>query len=663
MKIHNYTSGDFAWTHWKKADIQHAAKAAIADIAKTSDAIKRIGAGERTFDNTIWPYEQALSRVGGLECKFELLASVHPDKSVRDATNRTAEWMDAKLVDLLYDEKLYRAFSEYSGRKERIAPDAQRLVEHLIRDYRRMGLGLPAVVRNEVKKNKKLITKLCLRFSQRLNDYHDEIRIGQNELQGLPEHYVQRLKQDKRGNYVVTLQYPDLFPFLRHAHSEKRRKELVCKYLRHGGAQNVVLLQKVLRLRERNAHLLGYRTHAHFKLETKMAKTPAGVMQFINSLVSHMKQSARKEVIVLTARKRRDTGDRKAKLQYHDTAFYAEQLRKEKFNLDSEKVREYFPLEFVLAAMFKIYAHLFSVRFRRLHGFALWFPSVDFYEARNKDGSLIGYFGLDLFPRKGKYGHMAAFHSDIGYENGLKNGVYQPPVSFLVGNFPKPGKQTPSLLSHNEVETLFHEFGHIIHFTLGHPRFASQHSSAVARDFVEMPSQMLENWVWDRRILKKISRHYKTGKPLPDEIINNVLAARNFLENYSMMRQMALASYDMLLHLKPPKAAAKINELMQTFNKKLLGIALPKGAMFGAGFGHLMGGYDAGYYGYAWSKVYAADLFTRFEKEGILDARVGKDYRTLLTKAATEDEMSMIVSFLGRRPNNKAFLKQLHKHA
>ncbi|MBI4225253.1 MAG: Zn-dependent oligopeptidase [Candidatus Sungbacteria bacterium] len=664
MKTISYKPKDFNWTRWKKADMHAAAEAAMAGVKSAKDAIKRIAAQDRTFANTIWPYERAMREVGTLQCKLHLLASVALQKDTRTAAHSTVERIHAKLVGLLYDAGLYRAFKEYAARSEKLAPDAERLVAFLIRDYRRMGMDLAAAKRAEVKKNGKLLNKLTLAFQKNLNEYHDEIRVDRKELAGLPESYISGLARDSKGKYMVTLKYPDLHPFLRHAQDEARRKELIEKYLRHGGIQNVAILQKALKLRERNAKLLGYKTHAHFVLEVKMAKTPERVLEFINGLVAHTRSAAKKEVTELTERKRKETGDTKTKLEFHDVSFYAELVRQQKFSLDSEKVREYFPLEFVLAAMFAVYAKLLSVTFKKLSGFKLWSPDVVLYEVADAKGSRLGYFGLDMYPRPGKYGHMAAFNTVAGSaaDFTIRQSVERiAPVCFLVGNFPKPGKNRPSLLSHGEVDTLFHEFGHIMHFTLGNPRFASQNSFAVAGDFVEMPSQMLENWTWDRKILKKISRHYRTGKPLPDSMIDGMLAARNFLEAYGVTRQMVLASYDMALHLKPPKTAAENSTLMMKLNKKMLGIEMPKNSMFGAGFGHLMGEYDAGYYGYAWSKVYAADLFTRFEKEGIMSSRAGKDYRNLLAKAATQDEMKMITAFLGRKPNDKAFLKQLRQ--
>lgn len=659
MKTLALMQKDFNWTRWKKADMRCAAETAMAGIKSAKDAIKQVAAKGRTFENTIWPYEDAMREVSTLQCKLHLLASVAISEDVRSAAHGTVEWLHTKIVDLLYDPELYRAFKEYAAKKEKLAPDAKRLVAFLIRDYRRMGMDLPAATRAKVKHNGKLLNKLTLAFQKNLNDYHDEIRVTREELAGLPELYVTGLARDRKGNYIVTLKYPDLYPFLRHAKNEKRRKELVEKYLRHGGAQNLALLQRALKLRERNARLLGYKTHAHYVLEVKMTKTPERVLNFIRGLVAHIWLAAKKEVAELTARKQKETGSRHARLEFHDVSFYGELIQQEKFKLDSEKVREYFPLEFVLQRMFDVYAKLLSVKFKKLSGFKLWSPDIVLYEVDDARGSRVGYFGLDMYPRRGKYGHMAAFNAISGSATDLSETARIAPVCFLVGNFPKSGNSRPSLLSHGEVDTLFHEFGHIMHFTLGRQKFASQNPFAVVGDFVEMPSQMLENWTRDRAILKKISRHYQTGKPLPDSMIAGMLKARNFLEAYGMTRQMVLASYDMALHLKPPKTASENNGLMRSINKKLLGIEMPKNSMFGAGFGHLMGEYDAGYYGYAWSRVYAADLFTRFEKEGIMSSLAGKDYRGLLAKAATQDEMKLIVEFLGRKPNDRAFLKSL----
>ena len=249
MKTLPYTPSHFNWTRWNKKDMRVAADMAVAGIAKARDAIKQVLVQERTFTNTVWPYERAMAEIGTLQCKLHLLASVALRRDVRDAAHANAEWIHAKLVDLLYDAGLYRAFKEYAAKKEKLAPDAKRLVAFLIRDYRRMGMDLPAATRAEVKRNGKLLNKLTLAFQKNLNDYHDEIRVTREELAGLPESYVNGLARDHKKKYIVTLKYPDLYPFLRHARDEKRRKELMEKYVRHGGAQNLALLQRALALR------------------------------------------------------------------------------------------------------------------------------------------------------------------------------------------------------------------------------------------------------------------------------------------------------------------------------------------------------------------------------------------------------------------------------
>jgi len=393
-------------------------------------------------------------------------------------------------------------------------------------------------------------------------------------------------------------------------------------------------------------------------IETKlrMIKNGNQAKKFVEGLLLKLKKGLKRDLAELLSAKRHITGDKKTKIEFYDTAYYSNQIQKSKFKVDQEKIRKYFPLEVVLKETFEIYSKLFSVVFEPVKGFKLWHEDVQLYVVKDKAGQIMGYFALDLFPREGKYGHAAEFGITSGRQAGE---FYVAPFCSMVANFAKPGKNRPSLLSHEEVETFFHEFGHVMHEMLTVAKYAFHAGTSVARDFVELPSQMLEYWVWDQEMLKILSGHFKNhNDKLPPEMLKNLLKTKKHMVSLWSTRQLTQALFDLELHLGP-NGFKKVESLHRQLTEKYLGIKLPKSAMFAAGFGHLVG-YDAGYYSYMWAKVYAADAFARFKKEGMLNSETGASYRkSVLEKGSSVEEIELLKSFLGREPNNKAFLKEI----
>lgn len=657
MKIKTLTEKDFAWTKWKSADIKNFPKKAIEEIKKDYAEIKNIPAEKRTFDNTLMALERAGRNYGQLLNYVDFLAEVSPEKAMRDMASKVGGEYAKLVVDVIYDEGVYCALKEYEARKEKLTPDAKKLLKDTLRGYRRMGFDLSLEKRNILKNNLKELSKLGIAFRKNINDYKDFITLSPKEVSGLPERYLNGLKKDKKGNFVVTLEYPDIGPFLENSPNDKKRKEITDKNLKKGGKKNIQVLSKMISLRHKNAKLLGYSSFAHYVIEERMAKTPEKVMHFLEDLYRKVQDGAKKEREEVVILKREITGDKKAKYDYFD-GYYVNQLKKKKYSVDNDKVREYFPFEKVKNGLFEIYQTLLSVSFEQVKGYQLWHEDVELYSVKDK-GEIIAYFAMDLFPREGKYGHAAMFPL-IGGREEEWNGevVYVAPFASLVCNFPKPNNDNLSLLSHGEVETLFHEFGHVMHGILTKARFESQSGTNVAWDFVEMPSQMLENWTWDKSMLKSLSSHYKTGEKLPDDLIEKMISAKRFMNFSHYLRQMILALYDMKLHMKMPNK--DISLIYSDMTKKAVGITLPKDQLFPAGFGHIGAGYAAGYYSYAWAESVAHDMFSLFEKEGLLNKKIGRKYRTeILEKGSSLEEMDLIKNFLGRAPNNKAFLKHI----
>ncbi|MDO8573007.1 MAG: M3 family metallopeptidase [bacterium] len=659
MNVKPYTKKDFAWTQWTAGDIKKLVPKILEHKKQRYSEIKKILKDKRTFENTIYAIEASNYEINPLLYQIELLMNVSADKTTRETAKNTLDILRKKLIDIEYDEKLYQAVKEYTKKKEKLAGEDKKLLKDMVLGYRRMGFELSRVKRKIFQNNIKKLTSFSRQFQKNINDYHDHIVISPKETRGLPESYLARLTRDKKGNYLVTLQYPDLGPFMENAENAEKRRELADKNSQKGGEKNLVLASKILALRKKNAAILGYKNHAEYKIEDKMAQHPSRVYSFLNQLMPRLAPLIKKEVEELTNLKRKLTGKKNAVLMYYDLAYYANQLKKKKFSIDDEELRQYFPFWKVRQGIFKIYQNLLGVKFEQVHGYPLWHKDAELYVVKTPQGAVISYFLLDLYPREGKYTHACASEVVDGRLASFKDtSKYIPPVVCMIANFTKPVKAAPSLLSHAEVETFFHEFGHIMHYALTQASYGSQSGFHAAWDFVEAPSQMLENWTWEEQALKLLSLHYKTKKPLPPSIIKNLLQTKKFMIGNDSLRQLVLALFDMEIHTK-----GNVSSLTQTYRtlvNQWVGISPSPKSLFPASFGHFAGGYDAGYYGYMWSRVYAADMFTRFKKEGILNSRTGRDYRTwILEKGGSREEIDLVKGFLGRKPNNKAFLKEI----
>lgn len=652
LSVQTLSQADFAWVSWKPKDFKNFPTKAIVELKSDYEAIKSVPTSERTFQNTICALQNCGREFGQKVHYVGFLAEISPDKSVRESAHEAIEEYSNRIIDVVYDEDVYKALCEYAEKNEKLKDEDKILFDDTMRSYRRMGFGLPKAKQTELKKNLKELSQLSLSFRKNINDYKDSITLTKEEAVGLSDRFLSGLKKDKYGKYLVTLEYPDIGPFLENSPNDMKRKEIIDKNARKGGDKNITILKRILSLRQRNAKLLGYKTFAHYAIEDRMAKSPENVMNFLNGIVHKVEKGAQRDKEELLAFKRSFTKNEAATIEYYDS-YYVSQLEKQKYAVDSEKIREYFPFEKVRTGVFDVYQKLLGVKFVKNTDYPLWHTDAELYEIKDKSKT-IAYFVMDLFPREGKYGHAAAFDLIDGHVEGDH---YKAPLAALVCNFSKPTKSTPSLLSHDEVETFFHEFGHVMHAVLTKARHESQAGFHVAWDFVEMPSQMLENWAWERSVLKKISGHYKTGEQLPNSLISKMLTARKFRISTMYLRQMLFALFDMKLHYEGAKGSP--NEIYRIMVKDMMGQTLPKTQLFPAGFGHIVG-YEASYYSYAWAKVYAQDMFTRFEKEGYLNKKTGRDYRTwILEKGSSMDEMTLLKKFLGRSPNSKAFYKYI----
>lgn len=649
---------DLAWIQWTPEQIKTVATEALARKRSGIDAVLAVPDDQRTFKNTIAALEYAGDALCDVQQQLELLLSVHPDAAIRDAAQHATDRIDEALVDMEYDRRVWAAVQAWQAHDEQLDPIDRKLADDTIRDMRRMGFSLPDEQFEELKRTVVELRKLETEFEKTINEWSDFIEVTREQLAGLPERYIEGLERSG-DRYRVTLKYPDLFPFMKLADDDAARKELVTKYYRKGGTENLDRLAQMIRLRQKHAQLLGYASHADFQCEPRMAKTAVAVKAFLDDIAAKLIPASRKELLDLIEYKKRALNLEKfAPIHFHEQAYWGNKLLKERYDIDSEQLKEYFPLAHVLEGMMGIYQELFGVQFVPVPDAALWHPDATLFEMRDGD-RLIGNFMLDLYPRAGKYGHAAAFSPILGRR--AEDDASVTGLVALVCNFPKPTPSNPSLLSHSEVETLFHEFGHVCHALLSGGRWQHQNGLYVSMDFVEMPSQLLEEWPWNQQVLDRISAHHATGERLPHDMQEKLLAARRHMQASYYLDQAVKALYDLRMHMQSPESIVEPAHLAQWYRDMTLqyrAIDLPDDSIFAAGWGHMVG-YDAGYYSYLWSKVYALDLFTRFAADP-LSADVGRQYRSrVLEPGASAPETDLLRNFLGRELSDQAFLKAL----
>ncbi|MDB5260675.1 MAG: Zn-dependent oligopeptidase [Candidatus Nomurabacteria bacterium] len=662
MKTIPLTEKDFKWVKMTPAQMKKIAVEYIEHKKKAYAEIKSIKKDDRTYLNTLYALERCDDKFESFFSKLAIFSDFSPSKEIREAANTVAIESSQKLVDIEYDKGLFDAVADYyegnfKKEKKSLRKEDIKLLEETLREYRRMGFALPKAKQNRLKQLLKKLSKLSLDFRKNITDHQDYILGTKEELAGLSERFIESLPQHTDGRYIVTLQYPHIIPFMADAKNREKRKELALKNLQKGGKKNLKILDELVKFRHEIATILGYKHHADFRTENRMAKTGKTVEDFQKSLEKDIVPLAKKDIQQLT-----EFGKSMGikKMEFYDMAYLNTQLKKKLYDVDPEVIMSYFPLEHVRTEMFKMFGELFSISIKE-YNIKLWHKDAKSYQVNDKNGDLIGYFSMDLFPRVGKNGHAAMHDVVIPHEKEYGSEEYIAPYSSMVCNFPAPSKKSPSLLSIRDVETLFHEFGHCLHMTLSRARLESQAGANVAWDFVETPSQIMENWIWDPKVMERFSKHYITGKKMPKDMIERMVKGRSFQEGSANMRQIMHGKLDMDLHTGKIK---NVTEAWRKMNKMYLNIDLPeKETLFPAGFGHLVG-YDAGYYSYLWALVYAIDAFESFKTKGnksvMTNKEIGMKWRKeVLEKGSSEDEIKLITNFLGRKPNQKAFLKEL----
>ncbi len=637
------------------AQIEEGTDQAIAEAHSVLDEIVA-PKSQRTFENTLRPLDRIADILAHSQTNYAFMGYVHPDKEVRDAAKKAEERNSKFGVEIAFREDLNKAVQEYASTEGAAAlvGEQARFLEFTLRDLRKAGHDLDPDTRATVKGKTERLVTLGVQFQQNIDEWDDEILVTRDELDGLPDSFIDALEVDEEtSKHKVTIAYPHLIPFVENASSRPHREELRYKFNTVSIEDNGKILEEAVVLRQEIAEAFGQPSWSDHRLEDRMAKSPGRVKEFYAGLRGALTEKGEQELSEMSLLLKANTGE--DVVQVWDWGYYDTQQRKIDYGVDNFEVAKYFPLPQVLDGMFELTSEMFGINFREIEDFDSWHPDVQLFAIDDvESGEEIARFYLDLFPREGKYGHAAEF--PMLPSRRLEDGTYQNPLCAMVANFTKPTDEAPSLLQHGEVETFFHEFGHVLHQNLGRTELGRFGGTNVERDFVEAPSQIMQHWIWRSDVLKRFARHYETSEPIPDELVEQLVAARNLNKGLFQLRQMQYGWWDQEMHSGPGRDLHKIHEE----GSQISLMPTHEGTFALASFGHLMGGYDSSYYGYMWSEVFGDDMFSKFEDDGVTNPEVGMAYRrAVLEKGGTVDPDEMLREFLGREPNNKAFLRKL----
>ena len=642
-------------------EVTEAVRQTIAAGNSSLDRIADLDPAKATFENTLRALDDIGYQIGYTDNRLSLLKETSTNAALRlaatDALKQLEEWM----VGLDYREDVYRVLKAFASKKPRLTGEDAKLLFETMRDYRRAGLDLPKDKREQVERLRKQLSGLATDFESNVTRAQKALKFTRADLEGLSDDFLQQIKTGDDEYTVmanITWHYTSVMD---NARREATRKRLVVEHDNLARAENIPLLEKILPLRDEVAHLLGYKSWADYQTEVKMVKNAATAIKFEEDLTRGLQPKFDAELQEFRKLKVEETGDLKAEIRVWDWRYYSEKLRKERYAVDAEQLRVYFPYQRVLDGMFNIYQSIFGLKFELIDPPYKWVADLQLYAVSDaKTREPLGLFYLDMFPREGKYNHFAQFGIIEGKL--LDDGRYQRPTVALVCNFPSPATGKPSLLSHADVETLFHEFGHAMHSILTRAKYARFSGTSVPRDFVEAPSQMLENWVWDKKVLDSFAADYRDpSKKIPGEILAKLKEARLATEGTRYRRQLSFGLTDLMLHTKIHQNNAR--EAVPLSNEVLSRVFLPMApdTAFVAYFGHLMH-YDAAYYGYAWADAIAADMATVFERSpnGYFDQAAGLRLRTEIYEPGYSRDVNVSIErFLGRKRSLEPFLEKL----
>jgi thimet oligopeptidase len=645
--------------------IEASTKSTIAAANAALDQIGRLQPSEVNFNNTVRALDDVNYNISLTQNRFDIIKETSTDAALRDSATDQIKVIDEWAVGLDYREDVYHAVKAYADTLPQLEGEDAKLLKDTMRDYKRVGLDLPKAQRDEVEALRKKLTGLTTDFQTHVTEAEHKLTFSKTDLAGVPDDFLsQPGVKNNDGTYSIMANITwHYLTVMENATNENTRLQLQAARDSLAMAENVPLLQQILVLRDTLAHKLGYKSWADYIIEVKMARTAARVEDFLEKLKVGLQPKFDAETAEFRALKVKETGDANAQIHLWDWRYYANQLKKQKYTIDEEALKVYFPYQNALDGMFRIYQRIFGLKFQRLDAPYKWVADLQLYAVADAaTGEPLGLFYLDMFPREGKFNHFAQFGIIEGKL--LADGKYQRPTVALICNFPSPQPGKPSLLAHQDVETLFHEFGHAMHSILTRAKYSRFSGTSVPGDFVEAPSQMLENWVWDKRVLDSFAADYRDpSKKIPQEILNQLKAAKLAVEGTFYRRQLAFGLLDMALHTQIH--ADNAQEAVPLSNK-ILGDTFfpePPDTAFVAYFAHIFSeGYDAGYYGYAWADAIAADMATIFANapDGFFDVQAGRRLRKEIYEMGDSRDVEIsIEKFLGRQQSIEPFLKKI----
>jgi thimet oligopeptidase len=571
-----------------------------------------------------------------------LLNSVHPDKDVRDVADRALVDESVFITELFQNEALYQ-------RVDRVQPQTQAQVQlrkDLLEAFEDSGVALPAEKRQRFREISERQTELAQEFARNIRENRTVLRFTPEECEGLPASYLERVQRDADGNVVVGFDYPDYLPFMMNATSDPARRRYYVAYTNRGTARNIEIMDEIAALRREIADLYGVPSFAHYVTKRRMVENPETVAQFLGEVKSVVTNAEVRDLRQLAEVKAELTGVpvETAKIERWEVMFYRERLREQRYAVDQEALRAHFPSPPTLRWMLDVSERLYGLRFEQI-AVPVWHDDVIYLDVRDAgSGEVIGGIYLDLYPREGKYKHAAAWPV-----RGVSRRAGRKPISVLVTNFDRNG------LTHNELETLLHEFGHVLHGVLSKTEYNQHAGTSVERDFVEAPSQMYEEWASRMESLELIRTHCSTCPPIDESLVRRLRAAKKFGAGIDYGRQHLYAAYDMALSGSEPLACLELWKEMEGSTP----MGYVEGTSFPGTFEHIASGYAAGYYGYMWAKVIALDLISAFGRD-IMNSEIGRRFRDMiLSRGSEEPARDLVERFLERPVSSEAFFREI----
>ena len=662
------------WSQLTPGHIAPAIEAALARAQSSIDAIAARDPRALTYANTFLALENATEELTATWAKVTHLQSVADSPVVREAHNAMLPIVSAFYAAIPLNAALWlrlKTFGE-SAAARTVSGIHCRFLDETVKDFQQTGADLPAGKRVRLEALQTELAQLTQKYSENVLDATNAWQLvvtDEARLAGLPAHAkaAARRSAEAKGTtgWRFTLHQPSLEPVMTYLEDDALRREMWIASAALGAQaphDNTALIARILVLRAEKAALLGQPHFADSVLARRMAKSGARALEFVEDYRQRCATAFTRECRELEEFKARQTGTRVARLTPWEIMFWAEKLRRERYAFDEEALRPYFPMDRVIAGLFEIAGRVFGLRIveRGAGKFEGWHPEVKFYDVHDGRGRHVGSFYTDWHPRESKRG--GAWMNYLITGGPRPDGIRAPHLGLMCGNLTPPVAGKPALLTHREVETVFHEFGHLLHHLLGEVEIKSLNGINVAWDFVELPSQIMENWTWERAGLDLFARHHETGAPIPEEIFQKMTAARNFRSACATMRQVAFAKVDLLMHTRTAEfaAAADIEPVARAAIADCLVPTQPPAPTIVKRFTHIFSepvGYAAGYYSYKWAEVLDADAFTRFKREGIFNAGVGAEFvEKILSKGNSTDPTELFRAFMGRDPDPKALL-------